>query len=241
MGCIEKKSGPRGTTYKATIRTATRRKRSRTFKRKTDADRWITMSEAAVMGGRFVDPRAGRVTIAEAFERWLRGAVHLSDATRAKYASGGRNHVLPALGAVRLSDLHQPTIRDWIADMHRAGLRRPSIENARLVLSLICAQALSDGKIAANSVAGTRLPRNGEAPDADHPKPTDRRLTTDEVWAISDAIQPRYRAMVLVAGFCGLRFSERSRDSDGDVSISFAAGSPFASRRRAAKSASVRP
>lgn len=56
MGWIEKKTGPRRTTNKATIRTASRRKRSRTFKRKADAvDHGV--------GGRVMDASAAAAPV----------------------------------------------------------------------------------------------------------------------------------------------------------------------------------
>ena len=232
MGWIEKKSGPRGTTYKATIRTASHEKRSRTFKRKTDADRWITTSQAAVVEGRYIDPRGGRITVADAFERWIAGAVHLADSTREKYRSGGRNHVLPALGHVRLSDLQQPAVRCWIADMHRSRVRRPTIENARLVLSPICSEAVADKRIPANPVSGTKLPRadgGADHNDSSRLRPTQRRLSTSEVWAIVDAIDPRYRAWSWCPGSADYG-SASAPGSAGDGSISSGDGSRCASR-----------
>jgi integrase len=68
--------------------------------------------------------------------------------------------------------------------------------------SRILRQALEDGLIPANPAARVRTPK------------TERRairiLTVEEVEALAGAFDPRYRALVLLGAYAGLRFGEAS-------------------------------
>jgi len=60
--------------------------------------------------------------------------------------------------------------------------------------------ALEDRLISINPVAKLPLPK------IEHQEM--RFLTSDEVWKVAEAIDPRYRSFVLLAGFAGLRLGE---------------------------------
>src|SRR5687768_2605760 len=64
----------------------------------------------------------------------------------------------------------------------------------------ICATALEDGLIPGNPyvIKGASTERPAERPVA----------TIEQVFALANAIEPRYRAMVLLATLCGLRVGE---------------------------------
>jgi integrase len=68
------------------------------------------------------------------------------------------------------------------------------------LLHAICETAVEDSLIARNPclIKGASVERPAERPVA----------TIEQVYAIADAIEPRYRAMMLLATFCGLRVGE---------------------------------
>ena len=117
------------------------------------------------------------------------------------YRSLLRLHIIPTLGMVNLADITPATVRSW-----RAGLIEPAVPVRRRspsryrLLHAICATALEDGLISRNPcvIKGASVERPAERPVA----------TIEQVYAIADAIEPRYRAMVLLATFCGLRVGE---------------------------------
>ena len=92
-------------------------------------------------------------------------------------------------------------MRSWRAGLIEAGHPGAStIAKSYRLLHAICATALEDGLITRNPcvIKGASVERPAERPVA----------TIEQVYAIADAIEPRYRAMVLLATFCGLRVGE---------------------------------
>jgi integrase len=117
------------------------------------------------------------------------------------YRSLLRLHILPALGSTNLADITPARLRSWRAGLIDAG--RPgasTIAKSYRLLHAICATALEDGLIARNPcvIKGASVERPAERPVA----------SVEQVYAIADAIEPRYRALVLLATFCGMRVGE---------------------------------
>ncbi len=91
-------------------------------------------------------------------------------------------------------------MRRWRAELLAAGVTPVTAAKAYRLLKSIMATAVDDGLIRRNpcriKAAGTE--RSPERPV----------LTVAEVYALADAVGPRYRALVLLACFCGLRWGE---------------------------------
>lgn len=68
--------GKRGNRWFARYRDNTGREHARRFDRKIDAQRWLDEATAALVTHQFVDPRAGRTTVAEYARRWAAGRPH---------------------------------------------------------------------------------------------------------------------------------------------------------------------
>lgn len=73
MATIEKRTAADGTiSWRAKVRIRGERPRSRTFKRKTDADKWATDTESAMQRGVYVpDSNDRRTTLAQLIDRYL--------------------------------------------------------------------------------------------------------------------------------------------------------------------------
>lgn len=80
MAFVEKRNGR----WRARYRGADGRERSRTFDRKTEAERWLTSVKADLLRGEWTDPRQGRVTFGEWCERWAATGTDLRPSTRAR-------------------------------------------------------------------------------------------------------------------------------------------------------------
>ena len=142
-----------------------------------------------------------RLLLSDYAERWLADRPNLRPRTHELYRSLLRLHVLPTLGATELVAITPAKVRSWRAGLISACHPGPSsISKAYRLLHAICATALEDGLIARNPcvIKGASVERPAERPVA----------TIEQVFAIADAIEPRYRAMVLLATFCGLRVGE---------------------------------
>ncbi|MCZ4550986.1 site-specific integrase [Gordonia rubripertincta] len=108
------------------------------------------------------------------------------------------NVIYPGLGDRALKDLTVSDVREWFAGLEDYPTRNA---NAYSLLRTILNQAVDDEILAANPA---RIKRAA----VKHRKSEPIALTPDEIRALADAITPRYKAWVLLAGFSGLRFGE---------------------------------
>src|SRR3954468_17417482 len=88
--------------YDARWRDPQGRQKKKFFRKKSDADRFKTAMEHAVLVGSYVDPAAGKVTVDEWAKTWMSQRVHLKAKTLAGYESLLRSRVLPRWGKVQL-------------------------------------------------------------------------------------------------------------------------------------------
>jgi integrase len=172
-----------------------------TFRTKGLADSFLAATRTELDRGSWVDPMAGRIALADYAERWLADRPNLRPRTIELYRSLLRLHVLPVLGPTELAHLTPGMVRSWRAGLIEAGHPGTStIAKSYRLLHAICATALEDGLTNRNPcvLKGASVERPAERPVA----------TIEQVFAIADAIELRYRAMVLLATFCGLRVGE---------------------------------
>ncbi len=192
------KRGPRR--WRARYRGPDGRERSRTFTRKIDAERFLATVEVDKAHGRWIDPALGKTSFEEWADRWMATTVHLKPKTRYDYRSLLRRHVLPRFGALELGRIDRMMVRTWVTDLEASGLSASRIRQARQVLSSALAVAVDAGLIAANPASGVKVPR------------AERReklfLTAEQVELLAGAIDVRYRALVYLLAYGGLRWGE---------------------------------
>lgn len=172
-----------------------------TFATIADANRWLAATEAQIARGAWVDPRAGVITLTEYANAWLESRPGLSPRTVELYRSLLDRHLIPALGDRQLGKLTAPVVRHWYASALRA--KPPStvtVAKCYRLLRAILNTAIADELIVRNpcAIKGAGVERTPERPVA----------TIAQVWALADAVEPRFRALVLTAAFAGLRFGE---------------------------------
>lgn len=199
MAHIERRSG-RDRPWRARYRGPDGQERSRSFFRKRDAERWLASIETAKARGEWVDPKLGRTTVAEWAARWWQTTVDLRPSSRARDESYYRNHIAPRFGNIKLAAVDHLTVREWIAELSDQGLAPATVRKAHQVLSKILRAAVDDGLLASSPCERQRLPK------IEHHEM--RFLTPGEVAQLADAIDQRYRNLVLVGAYGGLRAGE---------------------------------
>jgi integrase len=172
-----------------------------TFATKRDADAFLAEARTTLERGTWVNPAAGKITLQEYSSRWLAERVQLRIRTRELYEGLLRLHILPMLGSTLLVDVTPAVIRTWNASLLRdrkSGASTPA--KAYRLLRTIMGTAVEDGLIARNpcGIKGAGMERPPERPVA----------TIEQVYALADAIEPRFRSLVLMATFTGLRLGE---------------------------------
>ncbi|MDE3206834.1 MAG: site-specific integrase [Acidobacteriota bacterium] len=172
-----------------------------TFKSKAEADRAVALAVSAQTRGAWVDPALATITLATYAQRWFEERPTLRPRTVELYEGLLRLHILPSLGRIELGRLSTSLVRRWHANL-LAGEKpgASTVAKAYRLLHAILDTAIADGLIATNpcAIKGAGVERAKERPV----------ITVAQVWALAEAIEPRFKLMVLLAGFMGLRKGE---------------------------------
>ena len=186
--------------WRARWRTPEGASRSRNFKRKVDAERFLTTTEATKLAGGYVDPAAGRVTLVEFATEWL-SCQTFDPSTREAVESRLRVHILPTLGTIELRQIRPSTVQAWLRG--RQETCAPRYVRVMLAnLSAILGAAVEDDLIPRNPCQSSA----GKAPAVLPTKVVP--WTVEQVTAVVNAHPERWRAAPVVAAGCGLRQGE---------------------------------
>ncbi|MEX1043472.1 MAG: tyrosine-type recombinase/integrase [Acidimicrobiia bacterium] len=186
------------------------KERSKNFARKVDAEKYLHTVEVQKIRGEWTDPAAGKTRFGEWAIQVDATRPNRRDSTRARDSSQLRNLILPTFEDAELGAVQPSEIRAWIADLQDQGYAPATIGKAYQILSRAFRVAVADGLIARTPCREIKLPKD----DRDEK----RFLTASEAEHLADAIDPRYRAMILTGTYTGLRFGElaalRTNDLD---------------------------
>jgi integrase len=180
-------------------------RKSKTFDRKVDAQRFLHQVETSKATDSYIDPARGKITVGVFADKWLKTQSHLKPSTLARYAGIVEKWIKPRWGSVQLSKVGHVDIAEWISEIRLAPA---SVVYVHRVLFLILELGVRDGRIARNPAHGVRLPKTT--------KVERHFLTREEVFRLAGAaaeypipeVGGQYRALVLVLAFCGLRWGE---------------------------------
>lgn len=185
-----------------------------TFLTKTDARGWLRVHESHHLAG--IDtpveqPTPAGPTFAEYAEPWLAGR-DLRPRTRGQYRSILDRELLPAFGQQRLDRITPADVRRWYGTL---PADRPTWRaHTYALLRTILTTAVDDELLPSNPC---RVRGAGSARRQRDIRPA----TLAELGAIVDHTPDRYRALVLLTAWLGLRFGEatelRRRDVDLDA------------------------
>ena len=189
--------------YLVRFRTPDGVQRNKQFARRRDAERYANLVEIDLAQGTWVDPRLGRITVGEWFERWWPTVTDLRPTTRARDEASFRNHVLPVFGSTPLGRLDRTRLREWVtglSDPDGQALAPATVVKAVQVFNKVVRAAVQDRLIAHNPLEKLPVPKIA--------RDEMRFLTVEELWRLADAIDPRYRGIVLLGGYGGIRIGE---------------------------------
>ncbi|MGY5031049.1 tyrosine-type recombinase/integrase [Streptomyces sp. 900116325] len=181
-----------------------------TFRTKREADDWLAGRQAELRAGDWTDPDAARVAFGSYASTWIteRG---ISASTADLYRSLLRNHLAPTFDRVALADITPAMVRAWRVARLDAGAGASSVAKSYALLRAVLMTAVEDRLIRRNPC---RVKRASVAPTPERPT-----ATVQEVYDLAGAIQPRYRALVLLAAFTGLRWGELIGLSRRDIDL----------------------
>ncbi|MBB2914821.1 integrase [Streptosporangium becharense] len=182
-----------------------------TFATKTDAEVWLTRKEAEILDDEWIDPDAGKITLGEYGRAWIEERPNLRPRTVELYGYLLRAHLVSTFGEKALSEIKDPQVRRWRKKLLDAGVSEVTVAKAYRLLKAVLTTAVDDQLIKRNPcrIKGAGQERSPERPV----------LTVAEVYRLADAIEPRYRALVLLATFGGLRWGELAGLQRRDVDL----------------------
>lgn len=182
-----------------------------TFKRSGDAERRKAQVETELAGGNWRDPRRGEIRLDQWAKDWIGTRHDLRATTRARLDTTMRMQVLPKFGKLPLIKISNAAVRAWVAEMLATGLSPASARKAVFALRHCLEAAVADGRLMTNPAAKVPLPsERAKAP---------RYLSQTEVEELVEAMPDRYRALVLVGAFGGLRWGEAAGLTRASVDV----------------------
>jgi integrase len=199
MGSIRKRTD-RQKPYLARYRAPDGRERTRAFRLKVDAERWLVERERDKHRGDWVDPSLGRIAFGEWVAEVEETRLNRRASSQARDTSLLRSLILPALGERSLSSIDPTDVRQLVADLKLKGYAASTIAKAYQIVSRAFRVAVTDGIISRSPCREVKLPKIETAEK--------RFLTPAEVEELAQAIHPRYRPLVLAGAYTGLRFGE---------------------------------
>jgi integrase len=191
-------------------------RRLKSFDRKRDAESFETAVAGELRAGLHV-PDSQSIMVAEAARLWLESceAAELERATIGSYRQHVEFHILPFLGAVKLSQLTVPMVRAFEDALRKGGRSPAMVRKTRRSLGAILADAQERGLVGQNVVRALRATRRGRDTGADKrggklkvgidiPAPDEIRALIGALGALAS----RWRPLLLTAIFTGVRASE---------------------------------
>jgi len=133
----------------------------KSFYGKTQKEVRQKMQKALVEVDEGIYTEQSKITLKQWMETWLAeftGAV--KDSTRTSYRQHMNNHIIPAMGAVKLSELTPAACQKFINDLSRGkGLSAKTVKNVHGVLHHALKQAVRLGYMRMNPTEACTLPR----------------------------------------------------------------------------------
>jgi integrase len=172
-----------------------------TFARKSDAERYLTLVEAQMTRGEWVDPERAKITLGDYAERWIVQRPNLRPRTIALYRWLLGKHIMPYLGRIPLGKLSTSLVREWRSSLLDQGVSVSMAAKAYRLLRAVLTTAVKEDEILTKNPC--------RIPGADQEKTPERPiLRLEQVFDLTDLTPERYRPMILLAAFASLRWGE---------------------------------
>lgn len=155
-----------------------------TYARKGDAERALSLIEAEIVKGNWIDPERGKIKLRDYAETWIRERPGLRPRTVDLYTWTLGKHITPYLGGVQLGAISTAMIRSWRSDLLGKGVSPGMVAKAYRLLRAVLMTAAEDDRI---------IPRNPcriKGADVEHAaeRPV---LTVPQVFELADRLGRR--------------------------------------------------
>src|SRR5215218_9904182 len=193
--------------YRARWRDPSGKQKAKTFDTQAEAKDFLVSIDNAKKVGAYVDPAHSKVLVSEYAEEWLAGK-DIRKSTKARDASVVRSLIIPHFGNVPLGAVRAAEVNRWKVKL--LDSQAPAtVSKALTLFKQMFSVAVEHGKLPSNPIATVKLPKVE--------REEMRFLTPGELQSLADAIDDRYRALVFVGGYGGLRIGELAGLQCADV------------------------
>lgn len=178
----------------------------KTFTTRAEALAFKSETESSVYRGKRV-AQDGKTTFGTFWQTHQDQRLNVREATRLRADQIARTHLLPRWGDVRLVDVSHADAQAWVSGMTVAPA---TVKKVMVEFRLCLATAVRQGLIHANPAADLVVPRavKKQMTVVDH----------DTLHRLAEAVPERYKVLVLLLGYAGLRVGEAVVLTPADVS-----------------------
>jgi integrase len=189
--------------WKAAIKDINGKLRTKNFTKLSEAEDWVADQRRARDLGENTYAASPKMTVAEFLIGWANTQYGPDqESTQRSYLSVIKNHIAPAIGKIKASELNTKTVENLFRDMHANGFGAGTIRITRAALSAAYNDAVRLGDLVRNPVRNTKMPHV----TAKTTKPLPR-ADWEKVY-LEATKNPRMHARIEIAGMWGLRPGE---------------------------------
>lgn len=220
---LKTKRHGRGMRFRAVWVTPDGRENTKGFRTKADAQNFLDENTAAVKTGTWVDPAKSARLFGEVAEEWLASKkASTKPKTYAGYRSILDTVVFPRWEKTAVGDITFGELQAWISGLGEAGgsarFVKRGLSASRIVQTHQCMGAVF--KYAARLELVRQSPTDGiELPRKPRAGVDQTYLTHAQLRLLAGEIGERFGVLVLVLGYCGLRFGEAAALRVGSVDV----------------------
>ncbi|MEV4251647.1 site-specific integrase [Spirillospora sp. NPDC049652] len=155
-----------------------------TFVRKSDAEQWLTLIEAQMLQGDWIDPELAKVKLVAYIETWINERPKLRPRTVELYRRLLRLHIAPHFGEISVGDVRSSMIRSWRVALLAEGVSESVAAKAYRLLRAVFMTAVNEDEIIRRNPC--RIKGAGDENPAERPT-----LTLGQVYQLSDLVGSR--------------------------------------------------
>ncbi|MCI1663366.1 tyrosine-type recombinase/integrase [Bifidobacterium crudilactis] len=192
----------------------------RGFKRKKDATDWAAANvTVAINTGNYTDPSRGKTTISELYGSWFEtNQPFWKPSYRHTVETSWRTHVEKVWGERQIASVQRDEVQEWVSNLAR-NKSASTVTKAYAILRSIMEEAVNDHRIPRTPLTEIKLPIKRRSKPRVYLSIEQLITFADEAVNASNIGDER-RALILLLGFCGLRWGEarglRVKDLDFD-------------------------
>lgn len=145
--------------YKAAIHDINGKRRTKTFKKKFEAEDWLSEQKRARQSGESTYATNPKMTVSDFLYTWV-NTTYGDDQSSTKhfYTKAIKNHIAPALGNIKAANLTSKAIEGLLRDMVARNFKKGTLNSVKSTLSAAYNDAVRLGDMVRNPMKNVKIP-----------------------------------------------------------------------------------